>query len=150
MHFENCLFSFGLFVENEDVIIFTLNDLLTLINIRLPNKRANNVLRFLGSPLDFEVEIELGTHVKLWPKIDASIEFLDYHFAYHEAQTDPICIKLPFFVFDRAKKLEQFILILLFDANSRILNVNLHKIRFVFGCDLDFPLSIRKFDRIWK
>ena len=62
--------------------------------------------RDLFWPLDFKVKKELGAHVEIWFEIDGSVKFLDYHFADHEAQTYAICIKLPFFVFDRPKKLK--------------------------------------------
>ena len=92
----------------------------------------------------------MGALVELWYKIDGSVKLLDDHFANDKAQTYPVRIKLPFLIFDRAKKLKQFILILFFNTNSRILDIDFDKISFEFCCYLDCALSICKLDRIWK
>lgn len=92
----------------------------------------------------------MGAHFILWREIDASIELLNNHFAYYKTQTYPTCIQLPLLVFYRPKQLKQFVLIFLFNAYSRILNVYFYEVRFKFCCYLDFSLSICELDGVWE
>lgn len=82
---------------------------------------------------------------------DVATKFLHDHFAYDEAKSDSICIRLVFETIVGAKESENLGLIFFLYANSRILHKYFDEaILLIDGLHLNGSIPLSKFDGVWE